>query len=54
MQDGFFQKLMLSIIVAAVMAGLVEFYKTFIQGADQALNGRRPKTHFNATPPPKS
>lgn len=54
MQDGFFQKLTLSIIVAACLAGLIEFYKTFIEGADQALNGHRPKVHMNVGQAPKS
>ena len=53
MQDGFFQKLTLSIIVAACLAGLVEFYKTFIEGADQALNGTHAKVHMHINPPPK-
>lgn len=51
MQDGFFQKLMLSVIVAASLAGLVEFYKTFVEGADKALNGSHPKVHMNAGQP---
>jgi hypothetical protein len=41
MQDGFFQKLTLCIIIGALAAGLIEFYRTFITGADQALNGGR-------------
>ena len=54
MQDGFFQKVVLSMIVAAMLAGLVEFYKTFVSGADAALNGKHPHVHFNpVTPPPK-
>ncbi len=53
MQDGFFQKLTLSIIVAAGLAGLVEFYKTFIEGADRALNGAHPKVHMNPGQPKK-
>lgn len=39
MQNGFFQKLVLSAIAGAVLAGFVEFYKNFVQGADDALNG---------------
>ena len=50
MQDGFFQKLTLCIIVAASLAGLIEFYKTFVEGADQALNGHR-KVHMNMNQP---
>ena len=51
MQDGFFQKLTLSVIVAASLAGLVEFYKTFVEGADKALNGAHPKVHMNGGKP---
>lgn len=51
MQDGFFQKLTLSIVVAASLAGLIEFYKTFIEGADRALNGNHPKVHMNMNQP---
>ena len=40
MQDGFFQKVVLSMIAGLLLAGLVEFYKTFITGADDALNGK--------------
>ena len=39
MQNGFFQKFFLCMIFGAVMAGFVEFYKNFVQGADDALNG---------------
>ena len=42
---------MLSLIVAFCLAGLVEFYKTFIEGADRALNGAHPKVHMNAGHP---
>ena len=52
MQETFLQKLMLSLIVALCLAGLVEFYKTFIDGANQALNGKHPKVHFNTHPSP--
>ena len=40
MQHGFFQKLFLCMILGAVMAGFVEFYKNFVEGADDALNGK--------------
>lgn len=40
-QGTFLQKLVLSIIFGAVLGGLVEFYKNFIDGADQALNGNK-------------
>ena len=51
-QESFFKKLVLSLIVAASLAGLIEFYKTFIDGADQALNGKHPKVQFNVHPTP--
>ena len=47
MQETFLKKLVLSMIVAAVFAGIIEFYKTFIDGADQALNGKHPKVQYN-------
>ena len=47
MQETFLKKLVLSLLVAASLAGLVEFYKTFIAGAEQALNGNHPKVHMN-------
>lgn len=40
-QGTFFQKVLLSLICGAVFAGVVEFYKTFIDGAEQALNGKK-------------
>ncbi len=46
MQDGFFQKVMLCMIIAVFAAGLVEFYKTFVEGADKALNGSHPAVHM--------
>lgn len=52
MQETFLKKLVLSLFVAASLAGLIEFYKTFIDGADKALNGKHPKVHFNAHPTP--
>lgn len=54
MQETFMKKLVLSLVVAAMMAGLVEFYKTFISGADEALNGKHPKVHMNAAPKPRT
>ncbi len=50
MQDGFFKKVVLSLIIAAFAAGLVEFYKTFIEGADEALNGRHREVHMHIAP----
>ena len=46
MQEGFFQKLMLSVIAAACGATLVEFYRHFVDGADQALNSKHPPVHM--------
>ena len=45
MQNGFFQKVVLCMIIGAVMAGFVEFYKNFVEGADQALNGKHKPVH---------
>ncbi len=39
MQDGFFQKVVLCAIIGAIGAGFVEFYRHFVNGADEALNG---------------
>ena len=50
MQDGFFQKVVLSMIVAMMLAGLVEFYKTFVIGADDALNGKHRHVQMHPTP----
>ena len=52
MQNGFFQKVFLSMFLALCIAGLIEFYKTFVVGADQALNGKHPHVHMT-TPPPR-
>lgn len=52
MQETFLKKLVLSLIVAAAFAGVIEFYKTFVVGADQALNGKHPHTHYNLHPTP--
>lgn len=51
MQDGFFQKVVLCAIIAAFAAGMVEFYKNFVDGADQALNGAHPKVHMHINQP---
>ena len=40
-------------IVGLMAAGLIEFYKTFVSGADQALNGKYHHVQMNPTPPPK-
>jgi hypothetical protein len=41
MQGTFFQKLILCAIIGACAAGLIEWYKVFVSGADDALNGRQ-------------
>ena len=51
MQNGFFQKVFLSMICGALMAGLVEFYKNFVQGADDALNGKHRHVKPASAPP---
>ncbi|MBV9128384.1 MAG: hypothetical protein JO117_09890 [Verrucomicrobia bacterium] len=40
MHATFFQKVILCAIIGACSAGLIEWYKMFISGADQALNSR--------------
>ncbi len=48
MQEGFIQKVILCAIIAAFAAGLIEFYKNFVDGADKALNGDHPAVvHFH-------
>jgi hypothetical protein len=37
MQTGFMGKIVLVIIAGFAMACLIQFYRTFIQGADEAL-----------------
>ena len=51
MQHGFLQKVVLSMIIGAVAAGFIEFYKNFVEGADNALNGKHKSVHM-ATPNP--
>ena len=41
---------MLSVIVAMMLAGLVEFYKTFVVGADDALNGKHRHVQMHIPP----
>ncbi len=55
MQNGFFQKFFLCMILGAMFAGFIEFYKTFVEGADKALNGsyRTVKMHPSPTPTPR-
>ena len=46
MQHGFLQKVVMCIIIGAVAAGFVEFYKNFVEGADNALNGKHKPVHM--------
>jgi hypothetical protein len=39
MHATFFQKVLLTMFAAFAFACLIEFYKNFIIGADQAING---------------
>ena len=50
MQDGFMQKVVLCAIIGAIGAGFVEFYKNFVNGADQALNGGHKMVQMHPTP----
>jgi hypothetical protein len=38
MNMTFFHKLILTVIAACAFASLIEFYKTFVDGADKAVN----------------
>ena len=38
-QMTFFHKVILTLVAAACTAGMIEFYRNMIQGADDALNG---------------
>jgi len=53
MGHSFLQKLILVVLAGAMMAGLVEFYKTFVSGADQALNGAYQKPAETPVPTPR-
>ncbi len=55
MQHGFFQKLLLAIIAGAMAAGLIEFYKTFVSGSMEAVNGgyHTPGTARTPAPTPR-
>lgn len=46
MQDGFFQKVMICLVIGFLAAGMVEFYRHFVNGADDALNGHHPPVHM--------
>lgn len=39
MRATFFQKVILTALAAFVAAGLIQFYKVFIAGADESING---------------
>ena len=40
-------------VIGALGAGLVEFYRNFVTGADQALNGGHKTVHIHQTTPKK-
>ena len=50
MQNGFIQKVVICAVIGALGAGLVEFYRNFVTGADQALNGGHKSVHMHAQP----
>lgn len=52
MHNSFFQRLILVILAGAIAAGLFEFYKEFVVGSMEAVNGGYNTTHVNATPRP--
>ena len=39
MRATFFQKVILTLLAGFAFACLIEFYKTFVTGADRAVNG---------------
>lgn len=53
MQNGFFQKVVICAVIGAFAAGMVEFYRTFVDGADRALNGNHQKMVHMHRPPSK-
>jgi hypothetical protein len=49
MSMTFLQKIALTIVAAFAFACLIEFYKQFVQGADDAINGAyRPSAGITA------
>jgi len=52
MQNSFFQRLILVILAGAAAAGLFEFYKEFVVGSMQAVNGGYAPAGSHATPRP--
>jgi len=55
MHNSFIQKLILVIVAGALTAGLFEFYKHFIVGSMDAINGgySTPGTHATPRPTPR-
>jgi len=54
MQNTFFQKIILVIVISALAAGFyVFFYENIVVGADQSLNGAYKKTPAAAHPTPR-
>jgi len=39
MRTTFMHKVILTVLAGFLAAGLIEFYKTFVSGADEAING---------------
>jgi len=52
MQNGFIQKLLLAILAGFLTAGLFEFYKTFVVGSMDAVNGGYSTPGSARTPAP--
>jgi hypothetical protein len=38
MQHSFIHKLLIAVVAGFLVAGLIQFYKNFIAGADEAIN----------------
>ena len=41
MEHSFFHKLIIAVVAGAVVAGGLQFYKTFVVGADRAIGSSR-------------
>ena len=52
MHHSFVQKIVMVIVAGALAAGLFEFYRVMIDGADQALNGKYSPAGQHSTPRP--
>jgi hypothetical protein len=50
MQDGFFQKVVISMIIGACGACGVWFFRHIINDAEASLNGNRPRVNMVARP----